>query len=93
MAAEGYPDAPVLGSPIGDLERAEEVPGVTIFQAGTKREGDLLVAAGGRVLNVTAIADTVAEARRRAYAAVDRIDAPGLFCRRDIGWRAIQRGL
>ena len=61
-----------------------------IFHAGTKAEGGI-VANGGRVLNVCALGKTVAEAQARAYAAVDRIDWPGGFCRRDIGWRAIER--
>ena len=62
-----------------------------IFHAGTRREGDRLLAHGGRVLNVTARGKTVAEAQARAYAAVARIDWPGGFYRRDIGWRAIER--
>ncbi len=93
MAARGYPESPSTGGVIEGLERAEEVPGVTIFQAGTKREGEALLIAGGRVLNVTAVGDSVTEARRRAYAAVDLVEAPDLFCRRDIGWRAVQRGM
>ena len=91
MAAAGYPEAPRTGGIIEGLERAEEVPGVTIFHAGTKREGDDLLIAGGRVLNVTAIGRDIAEAQARAYAAVDAIDWPEGFCRRDIGWRAIGR--
>ena len=62
-----------------------------IFHAGTDRNGGHLVANGGRVLNVTALGRTVAEAQARAYAAVDRIDWPEGFCRRDIGWRAVER--
>jgi phosphoribosylamine--glycine ligase len=64
--------------------------GVTVYHAGTKRDGDKLVANGGRVLNVTAVGASVREAQQRAYAAVDAIDWPGGFCRRDIGWRAVQ---
>jgi phosphoribosylamine--glycine ligase len=64
------------------------MPGVEVFHAGTAMAGGRLVAAGGRVLNVTARGATVAEAQARAYAAVDAIDWPGGFCRRDIGWRA-----
>ena len=60
-----------------------------IFHAGTQREGDRFFAAGGRVLNVTATGRDVAEAQARAYAAVDAIDWPQGFCRRDIGWRAV----
>ena len=61
---------------------------VSITHAGTKREGQKLVADGGRVLNVTGVGANVAEARARAYAAIGVIDWPGGFCRRDIGWRA-----
>ena len=67
------------------------MPGVEIFHAGTRREGDRLLAAGGRVLNVTARGKTVAEAQARAYEAVAKIDWPGGFCRTDIGWRALAR--
>ncbi len=90
-AAKGYPDAPERGTEIRGLDRAEAMPGVVVTHAGTKRDGDRLLANGGRVLNVTAMADTVREAQARAYAAVDVIDWPGGFCRRDIGWRAIAR--
>ena len=88
-AARGYPDAPERGSEIKGLARAEAMEGVTVYHAGTKLEGGRLLANGGRVLNVTARAGSVAEAQRRAYAAVDAIDWPGGFCRRDIGWRAL----
>jgi phosphoribosylamine--glycine ligase len=92
MAANGYPGTPEKGSEIRGLERAREVAGVEIFHAGTKRDGARLLADGGRVLAVTALGKTVAEAQARAYEAISRIDWPGGFCRRDIGWRAIQRG-
>ena len=88
-AAKGYPDAPERGSEIRGLDKAAALPGVTIYHAGTKLDGDRLLANGGRVLNVTGRAPTVAEAQTRAYAAVDAIDWPGGFCRRDIGWRAV----
>lgn len=91
MAARGYPGAPLAGTRIMGIDEAESVPGVTVFQAGTRRERDALLADGGRVLAVTAIGRTVGEARERAYAAVDCIDWPGGFCRRDIGWRAVAR--
>ena len=65
--------------------------GTEIFHAGTAEKDGQLVAAGGRVLNVTALGKTVTEARDRAYEAVDRIDWPQGFCRRDIGWRAVER--
>ena len=91
MAATGYPDAPTLGTRIGGLDAAGALPDVTVFQAGTRATADGLVAAGGRVLVVAATGPTVAEAQAKAYAAIDRIDWPGGFCRRDIGWRAIAR--
>ncbi len=91
LCAEGYPGTPKTGTEIKGAVNAE-VDGVSILHAGTKRgvEGQLL-AAGGRVLNVVATGRDVAEAQSRAYRAVDRIDWPGGFCRRDIGWRAIAR--
>jgi phosphoribosylamine--glycine ligase len=90
LAAKGYPDAPKKGSEIRGLERAEAMPGIIITHAGTKEDGGRLFADGGRVLNVTALGKDVAEAQARAYAAVDVIDWPGGFCRRDIGWRALR---
>jgi phosphoribosylamine--glycine ligase len=90
VAARGYPGAPRAGGEIGGLEAAAAVEGVTLQHAGTARRADgALVAAGGRVLNVTAVAPTLAEAAARAYRAVDLIDFPDGFCRRDIGWRAL----
>ncbi len=88
MAAKGYPGTPETGGAIGGIEAAE-AGGAVVFQAGTRLEGDALVSAGGRVLAVTATGSDVAEAQRRAYAAVDAVDFPSGFCRRDIGWRAI----
>jgi phosphoribosylamine--glycine ligase len=90
MAAEGYPGKTVPGSVIGGLENASET-GALIFQAGTALRDGKLVANGGRVLNVTALGATVEEAREKAYRAVDVIDWPEGFCRRDIGWRAVAR--
>ncbi len=90
LAAKGYPDAPLKGGEIKGIARAEAMPFVTVTQAGTKRDGDRLVAEGGRVLNVTALGDDIAEARARAYAAVEAIDFADGFCRRDIGWRALK---
>jgi phosphoribosylamine--glycine ligase len=92
MAGEGYPGEPKKGGVIGALEAANAVPGVTVFHAGTAKKGDDIIANGGRVLNVTATAPTLAEAVERAYAAVDKIDWPDGFCRRDIAWRALKRG-
>lgn len=71
-----------------DAARAE---GAEVFHAGTAVNAGALVANGGRVLNVSAIGRSVGEAQKRAYAAVDRIDWPQGFCRRDIGWRAVER--
>jgi phosphoribosylamine---glycine ligase len=88
MAAKGYPGEVARGSEIKGLARAAEIEDVIVFHAGTKADGGRVLANGGRVLGVTARADTIAEAQRRAYAAIDRIDWPQGFCRRDIGWRA-----
>ncbi len=90
MAGRGYPGTPETGGAIGGLE-ATEANGAIVFQAGTKESADSLVAAGGRVLGVTALGSSVAEARDRAYAAVAKIDFPSGFCRSDIGWREIAR--
>lgn len=91
MAADGYPGQPQKGTEILGIEAAKAVDGVEIFHAGTRLEGGRLVADGGRVLNVTARGKTVAEAQVRAYEAVSKIDWPGGFYRRDIGWRALER--
>jgi phosphoribosylamine--glycine ligase len=90
VAARGYPGTPVAGGVIGGIAAAEET-GATVFQAGTRAAGDTLVAAGGRVLAVTALGDGVAAAQAAAYRAVDALDFPDGFCRRDIGWRAVAR--
>ena len=89
MCAKGYPGEVVKGTEIRGLEAAAAGEGVEIFHAGTALKDGRLVAAGGRVLSVTALGKTVKEAQARAYAAVDRIDWPEGFCRRDIGWRAV----
>jgi phosphoribosylamine--glycine ligase len=91
MATKGYPGAYGKGSVIEGLDAAAQVEGVEIFHAGTKSEGGKILANGGRVLNVSARGKTVREAQARAYAAVDRIKWPDGFCRRDIGWRAVER--
>ncbi len=91
MASKGYPGEYQKGSEIRGLYEAQRLPGVQIFHAGTARKDGKIIAAGGRVLNVTATGKTVREAQQRAYAAVDMIDWPEGFCRRDIGWRAIAR--
>ncbi|HEV7983037.1 MAG TPA: phosphoribosylamine--glycine ligase [Xanthobacteraceae bacterium] len=91
MAADGYPGDYARGSVIGGLGEAETIEGVEIFHAGTRREDGRILANGGRVLDITASGKTVAEARARAYAAVERIVWPEGFCRRDIGARAVER--
>ncbi|RYY32278.1 MAG: phosphoribosylamine--glycine ligase, partial [Sphingomonadales bacterium] len=89
IAAEGYPGTPKPGGAIA-LGQAED-GGAKVFQAGTRREGDSLVASGGRVLNVTALGDTVTQAQASAYRALDAIDYADGFCRRDIGQREVDR--
>lgn len=91
VAARGYPGTPASGGAIRAIEAAEQVEGVTVFHAGTASGDGGLVAKGGRVLAVTAIADTFAEARARAYRGVDAIDFADGFYRRDIGWREMER--
>jgi phosphoribosylamine--glycine ligase len=91
LAARGYPGTPLTGSEIKGVAAAEAMPDVIVTHAGTRRAGERLLAAGGRVLNVTALGASVAEAQAKAYAAVDKIDWPGGFCRRDIGWREVER--
>jgi phosphoribosylamine--glycine ligase len=91
MATQGYPGAYGKGSVIAGLDEAAALEGVEIFHAGTVADGGRIVANGGRVLNVCASGKTVTEAQRRAYEAVDRIDWPEGFCRRDIGWQAVER--
>jgi phosphoribosylamine--glycine ligase len=89
MAAEGYPGTYHKGSQIRGLEELPEDSRHMVFHAGTAARDGGIIASGGRVLNVTARGATLAEARDAAYAMVDRIDWPGGFCRRDIGWRAL----
>ncbi|MGV2497382.1 phosphoribosylamine--glycine ligase [Pelagerythrobacter aerophilus] len=89
VAANGYPGAPEKGGAI-ELGQAE-AEGAKVFHAGTRLEGDTLVASGGRVLNVTACGADVTAAQAVAYRAVDAIDFPSGFCRRDIGWREVER--
>ncbi|HVO02211.1 MAG TPA: phosphoribosylamine--glycine ligase [Candidatus Cybelea sp.] len=92
MAAEGYPEKPKTGTLIRGLDAAGAVEGVTLFHAGTRRNAaGEIEASGGRVLGISALGRDAADARDRAYRAVDAIDWPGGFCRRDIGWRAIGR--
>ncbi|MFB9950390.1 phosphoribosylamine--glycine ligase [Rhizobium puerariae] len=89
MASKGYPGSYEKGTPIANLP--ETAGGEKIFHAGTALRDGALVATGGRVLNVTATGETVAEAKAHAYALVDKVAWDNGFCRRDIGWRAIER--
>ena len=91
MAAKGYPGDVDKGSEIRGLDSAPTNAKTVIFHAGTRAEAGKVTANGGRVLGVTALGADVAAAQKAAYAAVDRIDWPGGFCRRDIGWRAVGR--
>jgi phosphoribosylamine---glycine ligase len=91
MATKGYPGAYGKGSVIGGLDEAAKVEGVEIFHAGTAAKDGRIVANGGRVLNVCALGKNVTEAQARAYQAIDRINWPEGFCRRDIGWQAVAR--
>ncbi|QNQ61949.1 phosphoribosylamine--glycine ligase [Brucella sp. 6810] len=91
MAAEGYPANVKKGSVIRDLEKLESIDGVKLFHAGTALKDGAIVASGGRVLNITAMAATVAQAQARAYEALKLIDWPEGFYRSDIGWRAVER--
>ena len=91
LAARGYPGTPAAGGAIRAIEAAEQIEGVTVFHAGTTGGADGLVAKGGRVLAVTALGGTLAQARARAYRAIDQIDFADGFHRRDIGWRELER--
>ncbi len=92
MAATGYPGSYKKGTAIRGLDKAATVPNAVVFHAGTDtNEAGDVIATGGRVLAVTAVGHTIAEAQSRAYQAVDQIDWPEGFCRRDIGWRAIEK--
>ncbi len=90
LAANGYPGAYAKGTPINAIEAAE-TNGVKVFHAGTALIDGQLVAAGGRVLNVTAAAKDAQAARDKAYAAIEKIDWADGFCRKDIAWRALER--
>ncbi|MEO6224477.1 MAG: phosphoribosylamine--glycine ligase [Sphingomicrobium sp.] len=92
IAAQGYPAAPTSGGAVRAIESAERVEGVTVFHAGTAQGDRGLIAKGGRVLAVTAVGVTFANARARAYEAVDQIDFADGFHRTDIGWRELARG-
>jgi phosphoribosylamine--glycine ligase len=90
MAAKGYPGDYQKGTRIEGLDDAAKVDTAEIFHAGTVEKDGAILANGGRVLNVCALGKTVTEAQARAYQAVDRINWPEGFCRRDIGWQAVE---
>ncbi|WP_395329594.1 phosphoribosylamine--glycine ligase [Novosphingobium sp. BL-8H] len=90
MAADGYPGTPAKGGAITGIDKADAL-GAKVFHAGTTLKDGALVSSGGRVLNVTARGASVTEAQAKTYAAVDAIDFPTGFCRRDIGWREVAR--
>jgi phosphoribosylamine--glycine ligase len=89
MAANGYPGSYAKGTEIKGLDALSEDSMNIVFHAGTTEKDGAILAAGGRVLNVTARGATLAEARARAYGMVEQIDWPQGFCRKDIGWRAL----
>jgi len=91
MAAKGYPGSYNKGTEIRGISKAEATQGTKVFHAGTKQEDGHLLASGGRVLNVTALGANVTQAQEAAYAAVDKLEWADGFCRRDIGWRAVER--
>jgi phosphoribosylamine--glycine ligase len=91
LATDGYPGRYEKGSEVKCLDQANEIEGITVFHAATKADGTRILANGGRVLGVTALGADVTEAQKKAYQAVNTIDWPEGFCRRDIGWRAVDR--
>lgn len=91
MVAGGYPGSYTTGLPITGLNPATNQPDLQVFHAGTRMQGEQIVTAGGRVLGVTALGETVAAAQQKAYAAVETIQWEGVYYRRDIGYRAIRR--
>jgi phosphoribosylamine--glycine ligase len=90
MATKGYPGAVVNGSEIKNADGLDS-DALQVFHAGTRRDGGRLLGSGGRALCVTALGESVSEAQKRAYAGMEQIVWPEGFCRRDIGWREIQR--
>jgi phosphoribosylamine--glycine ligase len=91
MASKGYPASYEKNTPINNIEAANALPDTLVYHAGTAYQGDQLISTGGRVLGVTAFGDNIAEAQAKAYKAVDTIEWENGFCRRDIGWRAVER--
>ena len=92
MAAEGYPGEPTKGSPIVGVEEVERMENTWVFHARTALQDGQLVTNGGRILGVTTRADSLASAITQAYQAVEHIEWPGAYYRRDIGYRALRRG-
>ena len=90
--SRGYPGKYSSGVPISGIEKADSIPDVKVFQAGTRADGKSILTDGGRVLGVTALGTTIAEAKRRAYQAMGHIQFEGMHYRRDIGWRAVGHG-
>jgi phosphoribosylamine--glycine ligase len=91
LAARGYPDAGRKDTEIRNLDAAAAVPGVQVFHAGTRLDGGRMLAPSGRALSITALGDTLAAARASAYRAVDALDWPDGFCRRDIAVKGLER--
>lgn len=91
MATKGYPGSVRNGSRIAGLESAASQENTIVFHAGTRREGDQIFANGGRVLGITATGSTISQAQARAYEAIELIDWPDGFYRRDIGWRVVSK--
>ena len=90
LAAGGYPDSYAKGNAISGLDTPAP-PNAKIFHAGTSLDGNKVLTNGGRVLCATALGTTVSQAQQTAYALVNNISWDGMYCRRDIGWRAIAR--
>ncbi|MCR9215059.1 MAG: phosphoribosylamine--glycine ligase [Proteobacteria bacterium] len=91
MAAAGYPGPYEKNTVIGGLEEASKIEDVVVFHAGTKKEGEDILANGGRVLGVTGLGKSVKQAQEKAYSGVKALKWPEGFCRSDIGWRAVER--
>jgi phosphoribosylamine--glycine ligase len=91
MAAQGYPQAYPKGMVITGIEDAEKLPGVNVFQAGTRLENGKTLTSGGRVLGVTALGSELEDARARAYEAVDRINFENSYYRTDIAVKGLRR--
>ena len=91
MASGGYPGSYEKGKKITGLDEADKIEDVVVFHAGTTVSDEDIVTNGGRVLGVTALAETIGEAKEKAYRAVDKIKFEGAYCRRDIADKAIKK--